>query len=179
MTPPRPAKRLVAGGYQFFYDRYELSSKGFVLAGMQMHKNGREALGYLFSKAGKFYLGTHAVHRIANSLDFLDAIERRQRRHQLGQFLPKQGLAARKAQLRSPQANELLGEPGDLLEGQQLILAEKLIPLAILLFGHAIGATQVAIVDHRNAQIADGPPHRVANIRYGRKIFHPPLPCTS
>lgn len=121
MTPPRPAKRLVAGGYQFFYDRYELSSKGFVLAGMRMHKNGREALGYLFSKAGKFYLGTHAVHRIANSLDFLDAIEHY---HDVGISAPT-GDEAGRAMVKEYHAYQLTGRPASLrlLEGPMRQLA--------------------------------------------------------
>ena len=132
MTPPRPAKRLVAGGYQFFYDHYELSSKGFVLAGMQMRKDGREALGYLFSKAGKFYIGTHAVHRIANPIDFLDAIEHY---HDIG-IAASTGEEAGRAVVKEYHAYQLTGRPASLklLEGpmrqftvgrwSELVLAE-------------------------------------------------------
>lgn len=71
----RPSKRLVAGGYQFFFDRYALAARGMKLAGMQMRSDGREAVGYLFSKAAHVFCGVHAVHYVLDGDAFLDAME--------------------------------------------------------------------------------------------------------
>lgn len=71
----RPSKRLVAGGYQFFFDRYALASQGMKLVGMQMRSDGREAVGHLFSKAAHVYCGVHAIHHVLDGDAFLDAME--------------------------------------------------------------------------------------------------------
>lgn len=76
MSLARPSKRLVAGGYQFFFDRYALASHGMKLAGMQMRSDGREAVGYLFSKGPHVFCGAHVVHYILDGDAFLDAMEK-------------------------------------------------------------------------------------------------------
>ncbi len=71
----RPSKRLVAGGYQFFFDRYALASQGMKLAGMQVRSDGREVIGYLFSKAPYVFCAVRAVHYVLDGDAFLDAME--------------------------------------------------------------------------------------------------------
>ena len=76
MPLPRPSRRVTAaGGFQFFYDRYALVSAGFKLAGMQMRSDGREAIGYVFSRGGHVFLGTHAVHQVSRAEAFVSAME--------------------------------------------------------------------------------------------------------
>jgi len=72
----RPSKHLVAGGYQFFFDRYALASQGMKLVGMQMRSDGREAVGYLFSKPPHVFCAVHAVHYVLDGDAFLDAMEK-------------------------------------------------------------------------------------------------------
>lgn len=66
---------MVAGGYQFFFDRYALASQGMKLVGMQMRSGGRQAVGYLFSKASYVFCGVHAMHYVLDGDAFLDAME--------------------------------------------------------------------------------------------------------
>jgi len=75
MALARPSKRLVAGGYQFFFDRYAIAAQGIKLVGMQMRNDGREAVGYLFSKAGYVFCGVHAIHYVLDGCAFAAAME--------------------------------------------------------------------------------------------------------
>jgi len=75
MPPPRPSKIVAATGFQFFYDRYALASSGLKLVGMQMRSDGRESVGYVFSRGGYVFLGTHVTHQVSRAEAFYAAME--------------------------------------------------------------------------------------------------------
>lgn len=76
MPPARPSKRVAAQGFEFYYDRYALASRGIKLVGMQVLAGTSHATGYLFEKAGHVFLGSHVVHTISDGLAFLEVMER-------------------------------------------------------------------------------------------------------
>lgn len=72
----RPSKRVVAPGFDFFYDRYALASRGLKLIGMQVRSGTRHATGYVFERAGHVFLGSHVMHLVLDADAFLDAMEK-------------------------------------------------------------------------------------------------------
>lgn len=76
MVFARPSKRLVLSAYQFFFDRYSLISAGFKLVGIQLRSDGQNAVGYLFGKASRLFLGTHVVHQLGDILGFHEMLEK-------------------------------------------------------------------------------------------------------
>src|SRR6185437_5757515 len=53
------------------------------------------------------------------------------------------------------------GQPYQLLEAQPFIGFEEAVLIVVALARHAVGAAEVAAVDHRQPQVAQRPPHTV------------------
>ena len=90
------------------------------------------------------------------------------------QVTPDQRLAAGDAQLLHAQSDEHARDPLDLLEGEDLVLGQELVVAAEHFLGHAIRASEVASIGHRDAQVAHGAAHRVAEtwtaVERGREL---------
>ena len=75
-----------------------------------------------------------------------------------GHVRPHERLAAGDADRLEAEALDAdPGDPGDLLVGEQLLAGQPLHPL----FGHAVGAAEVAAVGDRDPQILDAPRERI------------------
>ena len=72
--------------------------------------------------------------------------------------LAQQRLAAGQADLAHAQLDEHTREPADLLEAQERAVRQEAVRLAEHFLGHAVAASEVAAVGHRDAQIAQGAP---------------------
>lgn len=75
MSLAKPSKIVAVAGYKFFYDRYALAASGFKLIGMQMRSDGRGSTGYVFSRGGYVFLGTHVMHQVLHAEAFYAAME--------------------------------------------------------------------------------------------------------
>ena len=87
--------------------------------------------------------------------------DRRQHGHQVRQVPPHERFATGNPQLLDAQRDEDPRQPGDLLEGQDLVPGQELEVTPIDLLGHAVGAPEIAAVGDRDAQVAQRPPERV------------------
>ena len=76
---------------------------------------------------------------------------------------PHQRLAPGEPHLGHAEVNEQLREPRGLLVGEDRLLREEMVTLAVHLSGHAVGASEVAPVGDRYAEVVDGPAERVGD----------------
>src|SRR6185436_20285768 len=99
-----------------------------------------------------------------------DLSEHPNERRQVG---ADRGLAAGDLERAHAEANEQREDPRQLLEGQELILRQPGEPFR----GHAVGASEVAAIRDRDAQVVGNPIERVderAIGRSGKEVGHAP-----
>jgi hypothetical protein len=108
---------------------------------------------------------------VGGQRDVLDAADPGQHRHEFVQVAAQQRLAAGQPQLAHTQAGEDAGQPGQFLEGEQLLAGQEHKVAAEHLAGHAVGAAELAAVGHRDPQIPQRPRQRVHQ-RQGRVSHH-------
>ena len=110
------------------------------------------------------------------------AVDLRDHAHQALDVVAHQRLAAGQTHLHGALPDHDPDQPGDLLEGQQVGPGEELVPVAVYLGGHAVGAPEVAPVGHGDPQVPEGPVHCVGYHHASRhlplKMLRvPPLPA--
>src|SRR6478672_2868383 len=104
--------------------------------------------------------------------------QRREHRDERLEVAAKQRLAAGQADLGDACGQEQPRQALDLLEGQQLLAAQKHEVVAEHLLRHAVGAAEVAAIGDRDAQIAERPCESVGQCghllkEYPSRRFHP------
>ena len=105
-------------------------------------------------------LGTLNWHGTLRSLlnlcrasEVLHAIDVCEARDELRQTLYKQRLATRQPELRDAQPNGDARDANNVFAAQAVLTTQKLVILTVLRYWHAIGAAEIAAVDHRNPEI--------------------------
>jgi len=96
-------------------------------------------------------------------------------RHEVGQGLPDERLAARDPELPDPQLDEDPGEPPDLLVGQDLGVRQEGVVAAEDLGRHAVGAPEVAAVRDRDPEVAQGTTQSIGDSRPAVKRWAHPI----
>ncbi len=89
--------------------------------------------------------------------------------HQVLHALAQQRLTAGDAQLAHAQADEHARQALDFLEAQQIGVAQEFVMRVEHLFGHAIGAAEIAAIGDGDAQIVQRPAQLVGQQRTGRE----------
>jgi len=106
---------------------------------------------------------------VGGQRDVVQAVERGEPGDQLGQALAQQRFSAGDPQLAHADAHETAHETLDLVEGQSRGRVEAMI-VRDAIGRHAVGTAEIAGLDHRQAQVAQGTAQRVAREAVGLRI---------
>ena len=93
----------------------------------------------------------------------LNTVNTGEQGHQHLHLVPDQRLPTGQTHLYGAQPDENPGQPGDLLECEQVGPWKEPVPLAVDLRGHAVCAPEIAPVRDRDPEVSEGPSHCVGN----------------
>jgi len=106
---------------------------------------------------------------VGGQRDVVQAVERGEPGDQLGQALAQQRLSAGDPQLAHADAHEAAHDALDLVEGEPRGRVQAMV-VRHAIGGHAVGAAEIAGLDHRQTQVAQRPAQRVARQVVGMRI---------